>query len=463
MKNIHIFLISMSYQHPPSVCFYFQVHQPYRLGDLRIVDIGEMHGKGYFDEDRNRAIFRKVAEKCYLPANARLLKMLKRHPECSVAFSLSGVFLDQCKEYGPDVLASFRKLAKTNQVEFLAETYYHSLSCLYSLEEFCMQVSKHAREIKKCFGVTPHVFRNTELVFCNEVAQVARLMGFSGILSEGADRILGGRSPNMPYEPPAFALPAASQRVIAKHRVHPRASKTIRILLKNYRLSDDIAFRFSDRNWSHYPLHADTFADWVAGNHGHSVNLFMDYETFGEHQWADTGIFDFLEVLPDTLLRHGIECKSPSEILKDWGKRPCPVLDTHEWISWADMERDLSAWKGNHLQEAAFNGIYRLEKLVKSVADPSLIETWRKLQTSDHFYYLCTKYWSDGDVHKYFSPYESPYEAYRRYSHAIEDLRVTLEELKMENGKLKIVGVSTRTGRSDKTIQKTSAIHKKQK
>lgn len=436
----------------PSVCFYFQVHQPYRLKDLRITDIGEMHGLDYFDDVRNREIFCKVAEKCYLPANKRLLQMLKDNPDFSVAFSLSGVFLDQCSEYGPDVLQSFRALAKTGRVEFLAETYYHSLSYLYSMEEFCVQVSKHVATIKKLFGVTPTVFRNTELVFSNEIAQAARLLGFNGILCEGADRLLEGRSPNIPYETPMFDLPRNSRNVIAKYRIHRKVPKSIKVLLKNYRLSDDIAFRFSDRSWCEYPLNSEKFVDWVAGNIGHSVNLFMDYETFGEHQWADTGIFDFLTVLPAALAQRGISCKSPSRIIAEWGEKPCPVIDAHQYVSWADMERDLSAWRGNHLQEAAFNGIYRLEKLVKSVADPAITETWRKLQTSDHFYYLSTKYWSDGDVHKYFSPYSSPYEAYRRFSHAIEDLRFTLEEAVALPAARKTVG-----------IQKTTAAKKPRK
>ncbi len=435
---------------PPSVCFYFQVHQPYRLNDLRITDIGELHGDGYFDEARNKAIFRKVAEKCYLPANARLLQMIKNNPDFSAAFSLSGVFLDQCLEYGPDVLESFRALAKTGQVEFLAETYYHSLSYLYSLEEFCLQVKKHVAAIKNYFGVTPRIFRNTELVFSNEIAQAARMLGFHGILAEGADHVLHGRTPNVPYETPWFELPKASQKIIAKYRIHSKPQPSIKVLLKNYKLSDDIAFRFSDRSWKEYPLNTEKFVKWVRGNMGHSVNLFMDYETFGEHQWADTGIFDFLEVLPRKLKEQGIACESPSRVLKAWGNRPCPSIDAHGFVSWADMERDLSAWKGNHLQEAAFNGIYRLEKMIKQAADPRLTETWRRLQTSDHFYYLSTKYWSDGDVHKYFSPYSSPYEAYRRFSHAVEDLRVTLEELRIENGKLKVTTISKANRRTEK-------------
>ncbi len=420
----------MSNKHQsPSVCFYFQVHQPYRLRDLRITDVGEMHGETYFDDEKNRAIFRKVAEKCYLPTNALMLALIRKYPHFKIAYSLSGVFLDQCTEYGQDVLDSFKALADTGNVEFLAETYEHSLSCLFSLDEFCEQVKRHMLMIEHLFGQRPHIFRNTELVYSNEIAQVVRLMGFRGILAEGADHILSGRSPNELYAPPAFRLPLDAERTIRSHRVHSRPEREIRLLLKNYRLSDDIAFRFSNRSWSHYPLHADTFAQWVRSSGGHTANLFMDYETFGEHQWADSGIFDFLSALPQMFERAGIVTKTPSETITSWGKRKSETIDAHNHVSWADIERDLSAWRGNHLQEAALAGIYGLEKEVKAVGDPKLLETWRRLLTSDHFYYLCTKYWADGDVHKYFSPYESPYEAYRRYSHALADLRMTLEEL----------------------------------
>lgn len=408
----------------PSVCFYFQVHQPYRLRDLRVTDIG--NAKNYFDHEKNHAVFRKVAEKCYLPTNALLLHILKKHKDFRAAFSLSGVFLDQCREYGPDVLESFQKLAATGQVEFLAETYYHSLSSLFSLEEFCEQVEKHVDTIKKLFRIKPTTFRNTELVYSNEIAEVARSLGFKAILAEGADRVLGGRSPNVVYAPPSFTLSRDWQRIIARHRIHSVPVKSMKTLLKNYQLSDDIAFRFGAAHRSKTPLTADTFAGWIRDCHGKSVNLFMDYETFGEHQWADTGIFQFLEALPGEFESKGIALRTPAETAALYGKGRLPTLDAHAPVSWADTERDLSAWRGNHLQEAALSGIYALEHAVKKLKDPVLLDIWRKLQTSDHFYYLCTKYWADGDVHKYFSPYESPYEAYRRFSHALEDLRLLL-------------------------------------
>jgi len=410
----------------PLICLYFQVHQPYRLRDLRITDIGQ--GKPeYFDEEKNRAIFRKVAEKCYLPANKLMLELLETYPDFSVAYSLSGIFLEQCEEYGPDVLESFRKLAKTGKVEFLAETYHHSLSSLKSIEEFTQQVHEHVKAIRRVFGQTPSVFRNTELIYSNELAQVARSMGFDGILAEGADHILQGRSPNEPFVPPDFTLPRQVRKIIRKHRPLSKKAKDITILLKNYRLSDDVAFRFSDKSWIGFPLKSETFTDWVTEAGGHSVNLFMDYETFGEHQWEDTGIFEFLRSLPQIWQERGIRAVTPSEAIHEWENTQKEIYDVHNHISWADTERDLSAWQENQIQRSALDALFALEKQVKASKDPVLIDAWRRLQISDHFYYMCTKYWNDGDVHKYFSPYDSPYEAYRRFSHAVCDLRHRLD------------------------------------
>ncbi|HLC76200.1 MAG TPA: glycoside hydrolase family 57 protein [Candidatus Peribacterales bacterium] len=412
----------------PLISFYFQVHQPYRLRDLRITEIGR-EGMTYFDEEKNRAVFRKVAEKCYLPANRLMLELLNRHENFAISYSLSGVFLEQCEEYGADVLDSFRALARTGKVEFLAETYYHSLSALSSIEEFCEQVEKHVAKIETLFDQRPTIFRNTELVFSNEIAETVRLLGFQGILAEGADHLLYGRTPNQPYTIPKFDLPEDRKAIIQKHKIHRKPVNEISVLLKNYRLSDDVAFRFSDRSWVGFPLHADTFTNWLTASGGHSVNLYMDYETFGEHQWEDTGIFEFLRALPAMWAAWNIGTATPSAVIKAWGKRPKDIFDAHAHVSWADIERDLSAWRGNRIQEAAFAGIYGLEDAVKNAHDEGLLTMWRKLQTSDHFYYMCTKYWSDGDVHKYFSPYESPYEAYRRYSHALCDLKAKLEKI----------------------------------
>jgi alpha-amylase len=409
----------------PRICLYFQVHQPYRLRDLRITEIGQ-GDIDYFDRVKNEQVFRKVAEKCYLPANKLMLDLVETYPDFRVSYSLSGVFLDQCKEYGPDVLVSFQKLAATGKVEFLAETYYHSLASIISLEEYCFQISKHVHTIEELFGMTPKVFRNTELIYNNEIAQIARLMGFHGIIAEGADAMLQGRNPNDLFRPPTFRLPAHREKIIRDHRPLPKRARNIAVLLKNYKLSDDVAFRFSDKSWVGYPLDAHTFTDWLMQSGGHSANLFMDYETFGEHQWEDTGIFDFLRSLPGIWEERGIEAVTPSQVIAGWKKDDAHEYDIHNTISWADMERDLSAWTGNHIQDAALHSIYALEEQVKATQNPQLIENWRKLLTSDHFYYMCTKYWSDGDVHKYFSPYDSPYEAYRRYSHALHDLRARL-------------------------------------
>ncbi|MDA0376368.1 MAG: glycoside hydrolase family 57 protein [bacterium] len=409
----------------PNICFYFQVHQPYRLRDLRITEIGQ-GDMDYFDELKNKQIFRKVAEKCYLPANALMLDLVENYPDFRISYSLSGVFLDQCREYGMDVLESFQKLAATGKVEFLAETYYHSLASIVSVEEYCQQINKHVETIKELFGQTPTTFRNTELIYNNEISQMARMMGFKGIIAEGADSVLHGRNPNDPFRPPSFRLPSNIERIIREHRPLAKRSRDIAVLLKNYKLSDDVAFRFSDKSWVGYPLDAHTFTDWLMSSGGTSVNLFMDYETFGEHQWEDTGIFDFLRSLPAIWQERGIKAVTPSQLIADWKKENTQEYDVHNTISWADMERDLSAWTGNHIQDAALGSIYSLEGKVKESGNEELINSWRKLLTSDHFYYMCTKYWSDGDVHKYFSPYDSPYEAYRRYSHALHDLRSRL-------------------------------------
>jgi alpha-amylase len=283
--------------------------------------------------------------------------------------------------------------------------------------------------IEDLFRQTPRVFRNTELIYSNELAQIVRLMGFSGILAEGADHILQGRSPNQPYRPPGFRLPRAQELTIARHRPLPRRAQDITVLLKNYRLSDDVAFRFSDRSWVGFPLKAETFTDWLTGGEGHSVNIFMDYETFGEHQWEDTGIFEFLRALPRLWQERGIRTATPSQVIEAWKDEQTPEFDAHRVISWADIERDLSAWQGNQIQTAAIQALYEMGPLIKAAGDPDLLRAWRLLQTSDHFYYMCTKYWNDGDVHKYFSPYDSPYEAYRRYSHALCDLKSRLEKL----------------------------------
>lgn len=394
----------------PSVCFYFQVHQPFRIKHYRVFDIG--HDSAYFNDNsehdlNNQRILEKVARKSYLPANRTILELIKKHPEFKVSYSLSGVLLEQLEKFSPETLRSFQDLAKTGNVEFLSETYYHSLSFLYSPEEFRAQVKMHKDKIKELFGQEPKVFRNTELIYNNSLAVEIEKMGYKGILAEGADHIMGWRSPNFLYR--------------------PKGTKKLSVLLKNYRLSDDIAFRFSSRDWKEYPLTAPKFSQWVSevNGNGNLVNLFMDYETFGEHQWEDTGIFEFLRHLPGEILKHpDNDFVTPSEAIDRYN--PVSELDVHNFISWADIERDLSAWLSNSIQNDAIRKLYDLEKTVLGSKDKKLIEDWRKMQTSDHFYYMCTKWFADGDVHKYFNPYSSPYEAFISFMNALGDLRLRI-------------------------------------
>jgi alpha-amylase len=385
-----------------SVCFYFQVHQPYRLRHYTIFD----SDSDYFDGYKNAQVCRKVAEKCYLPANRLLLDLILRYEgRFKVAFSVTGVLLEQLKAYAPEALASFQDLANTGCVEFLAETYHHSLSFLFSPGEFAWQVQAHKRLIRDTFGQTPRVFRNTELIYSNSLAEaIERLGGFDAILSEGADHILGCRSPNYVYRPPN--------------------TRHVKLLLKNYRLSDDIAFRFSNRDWCEWPLQAEKFAHWInaVNGNGYVVNLFVDYETFGEHQWEDTGIFEFLRHLPGEILKHpDTDFKTPTEVADAY--EAVDTLDVPYCISWADVERDLSAWLGNPMQHNAITELYNLEGQVKTCNDPDLLADWRRLQTSDHFYYMCTKWFADGDVHKYFNPYDSPYDSYINFMNVLDNLR----------------------------------------
>lgn len=346
----------------------------------------------------------KVARKCYLPMNALLLRLIHRHQgKFKVSFSISGVAMEQFEQYAPEVLESFKSLARTGCVEFLAETYFHSLSFLSDKEEFDRQVARHATLIKKHFDQTPQVFRNTELIFNNELAHHLQEKDYKAVIAEGADHILNWRSPNYLYT--AATAP------------------NIKLLLKNYKLSDDIAFRFSNKGWEEHPLTVNKYVQWlnsVNGN-GDTVNLFMDYETFGEHQWEDTGIFNFMEHLPGEFLNHPDNSfKTPSEVANDFPVRS--ELDIHNFISWADLERDLSAWLGNKMQGTAMRELYALKNSVMKSNDPTLMENWRRLTTSDHFYYMCTKWFSDGDVHKYFNPYDSPYEGYIAFMNVLNDL-----------------------------------------
>ncbi|MFW5853202.1 MAG: glycoside hydrolase family 57 protein [Patescibacteria group bacterium] len=397
------------------LCFYFQVHQPYRIRPMRIFDVGT--GLKYFNDKtdtnlNNERLMTKVASKCYLPMGRLWLEILKNNPDWRISFSISGITLEQMRDFSPETLHLFRLLAETGQVEFLAETYYHSLSFLYDKDEFTRQVNKQANLIEELFDQKPKILRNTELIYHNELAQWAAEAGYRGVLAEGADKLLGWRSPN--------------------HLYYPTGQNKIKLLLKNYKLSDDIAFRFSDPHWPERPLTAEKFASWVGQTFaagGEIINLFMDYETFGEHQWADTGIFDFIRNLPQALSQiENLEIVTPSMAVKTLpavGEIDCP-----DYVSWADTERDLSAWLENEMQLEAISRLYGLGSVIIKSQRPDLIEDWRRLQTSDHFYYMCTKWWQDGDVHAYFNPYASPYDAFMSFINALNDLQLRLANRK---------------------------------
>jgi alpha-amylase len=384
-----------------SVCFYFQVHQPYRLNHYSVFDVGK-HTR-YFNDGKNSSILNRVARKCYLPTNTILLDLLDKHPEFKISYSFSGVALQQFEEYCPEVIDSFKELAKTGRAEILDETYYHSLSFFYSRNEFAEQVKMHRQKIRKLFNQTPNVFRNTELIYNNELGREVEKLGYSGVLAEGADHILGWRSPNFVYKP---------------------VGGKIALLLKNYKLSDDIAFRFSNREWKEWPLTAEKFTSWVnaINGNGNCVNLFMDYETFGEHQWPETGIFNFMKKVPEEILKHpDNNFMTPSDLIRSY--KPLAEIDMPNAVSWADVERDMSAWTGNQMQRSALKQLYELEYPIKASGNKKLIDDWRKLQSSDIFYYMCTKWFSDGDVHKYFNPHDSPYEAFIAFMNILNDLK----------------------------------------
>jgi alpha-amylase len=384
-----------------SVVFYFQVHQPYRLRRYSVFD----SSTNYFDDRHNEDILHKVAAKCYLPMNRLILDLIRQHEgRFRVSYAITGTLIEQSRQWMPEILRSFQDLAETGCVEFIAETWYHSLSFLYSREEFAHQIGMHSDLMEELFGQRPRVFRNTELTYNNDVAAAVEEMGFHAILAEGADHVLGYRSPNFIYNPPNCA--------------------NLRMMLKNYRLSDDIAFRFGNQGWPEWPMTTEKFAGWVdqINGNGYTCNLFMDYETFGEHQWADTGIFEFMRALPGAVMATGKnDFLTVSEAIERY-----PIageVDVPHMISWADTERDLSAWLGNSMQSNALHDVYALREEVLASDDEQLIHDWRKLQTSDHFYYMCTKYFADGDVHKYFNPYESPYDAYINYMNILDNAR----------------------------------------
>ncbi len=394
-----------------AICLYLHVHQPFRVRDYRLNEIGRDHD--YFDSRAdgwrtdNEAILQKVALKSYLPMNRRLMSILDEHPDFHVSLSITGTVIEQMERWAPEVLHSFQELIATGRVEIVGETYFHSLAFFYSEGEFERQVAMHREAIQRLFGVTPTVFRNTELSYNNDLANWADGQGYAGILAEGWDPVLGWRSPNYLYR--------------------PTYTQNIKLLMKNYKLSDDIAFRFSNQGWNEWPLTVEKYSHWLDSIHPDEevINLFMDYETFGEHQWAETGIFDFLEALPREFKARGGRFLTASQVAAEL--TPRDYVDVPETTTWADTERDLSAWLGNSMQQQAIEAVYKLESAVMASGNEKLIHDWRHLQTSDHFYYMCTKYFNDGDIHSYFSPYESPYEAFINYMNAVRDVEFRLE------------------------------------
>ncbi|HBL78060.1 MAG: alpha-amylase [Bacteroidetes bacterium GWF2_42_66] len=391
-----------------AICFYFQVHQPFRYRRYRFFDIGNDHY--YYDDFANESILRKVADRCYLPANKLMLELVKKHKgKFKIAYSISGLALEQFDLYTPEVLDSFRALAETGHVEFLSETYSHSLVALKNKELFIRQIQEHDALIEKHFGQKPTVFRNTELVYSDQIGQTIADLGFKAMLTEGAKHILGWKSPNYLYV----------------NAINPR----LKVLMRNFKLSDDIAFRFSNQGWNEYPLTADKYVRWINAKKENEIfNLFMDYETFGEHQGAETGIFKFLEALPDEVIKSGkLQFATPSEIAENF--QPVSAVNVPHTISWADEERDLTAWLGNQLQNEAFDKLYDLSERMQKVTDPDLVKDFNFLQASDHFYYMCTKFFSDGEVHKYFNPYETPYEAFINYMNILNDFSLRLDKV----------------------------------
>ena len=424
------------------IVLYLHVHQPWRIREYSIFDVAWKHN--YFsggqnpDQD-NQKIFQKVAEKSYLPMNALLEKLLKKYPDFKISLSFSGTFLEQAERFNPEVLESFKRLVKTGQVEILSSPYHHSLAFFYSRKEFERQVELHRWKIREIFGAETRVLANTELAYSDDLAKWAEQDGFKGVLAEGWDPILNWRSPNYVYR--------------------PRGTKKIGLLLKNYRLSDDLAFRFSDRKWNEWPLTADKFNTWVEDSVRYAplLNLFMDYETFGEHQWAESGIFSFFESLVSNWLQNpNHSFKTVTEAAKN---EPIAEISMPQTVTWADTERDLTAWLGNSMQQEAIRYLYALKPRVYNSHDGNLVEDWRRLTTSDHPYYMCTKYFNDGDVHAYFSPYKSPYDAFLYFMDALRDMDFRLKDI----SPLELQKVQKTQKILQKTLSKTQKITKRKK
>lgn len=397
-----------------TLCFYFQIHQPVRLRRYRFFDIGKRHD--YFDEYVNRSTIRRVAERCYLPMNHLIMDLIKRYgTNFKVSFSISGSALEQFALHAPEVIESFKELAKTGSVEFLAETYAHSLASLSDTDEFERQVQRHTARMEELFGQKPVTLRNSSLIYSDQIGERVAAMGFESMLTDGAKHVLGWKSPNFVYT----------------NVMNPR----LKLLLKNSRLSDDLTLRFSDHSWHEWPLTADKYARWLKDSTQDSeiVNLFMNYETFGENQLAETGIFEFMRSLPEYIFSTtDFEFLTPSEAVKK--HQPVAPLHVPYPISWADEEKDITGWLGNELQNEAFEELFKIQPKVEALNDPELNEDYSRLQASDHFYYMRTKLFSDNDYHRYVSPYETPYEAFINYMNVLSDFVARVEDMeKMRN------------------------------
>ncbi|MCK4663141.1 MAG: glycoside hydrolase family 57 protein [Bacteroidales bacterium] len=416
-----------------NICLYFQVHQPFRLRNYRFFEIGNNHY--YYDDYANESIMRKIAENCYLPTNKILLDLIKEHgSKFKITFSISGIALDQFEMYAPDVIESFKKLANTGCVEFLAETNSHSLVSLTNKEEFIEQVKIQSKKVQSLFGQKPKVFRNTELIYSDEIGKTIAEMGFQAVLTEGAKHVLGWKSPNYLYS----------------NAINPK----LKVLLKNFKLSDDIAFRFSDQSWNEWPLTTEKFVGWINDleENEEIINLFMDYETFGEHQKHETGILEFLKSFPKAILsRPDFSFITPTEAAKNL--QPVSAINIPHPISWADEERDITAWLGNDLQDEAFNKLYELKDKVKLSKDKKIKKDWEYLQISDHFYYMCTKFFSDGAVHSYFNPYNSPYDAFINYMNVLSDFAIRLSD-SMSEKQVELFRLKNLISKKDKQITK---------
>ena len=389
-----------------AICLYLHIHQPIRYREYPIFDVG--NNSEYFNGDlnsrqSNERIFKKVTEKSYRPMLELLKKQMQSHPDFKVSFSITGTWLEQAAKWAPNLITEIRQMVAKGQAEILAETYYHSLAFFFDEAEFETQVDLHARAVKKLLGATPKVFRNTELAYNDKLAHWADEKGYTGILAEGWDKVLKKKSPNYVYK--------------------PAGCENLKLLLKNYRLSDDIAFRFSDQKWKEWPLTSKKYLNWLdaACLDGNLINLFMDFETFGEHQWADTGIFEFMgEVIDKWLQESGNKFVTVSEACNL--TEPNGEISMPDTVTWADSERDLSAWLSNDMQKDAMKKLYDLYPRILDTKDDKLISDWRYLTTSDHSYSMCTKYWNDGDVHAYFSAYASPYESYMYFMNILRDI-----------------------------------------